>query len=134
MLHFKVEFAIAASPPPAKSKANSKPIDTPLQPSLIPPEPMQTQSRATIEHLAEKVRATRIGPNETIAIVAMHERLKQWSPVGRKTNEVEEIPGKPSEVDQDKLVYRFDDGDQAYEWTMEKANDSITSISIILHE
>lgn len=64
----------------------------------------------------------------------MHELLSLWSPIGRKTDEVEQMLGEPSEENQAKLVYRFDDGDQLYEWTMQKANGTITALSKVLQE
>jgi hypothetical protein len=95
---------------------------------------MQIQTPETIEHLAEKVQGARVGSSGRAAIVAMHELLKKWSPVDRKTSDVKQMLGMPSEEDQAKLVYRFDDGDQSYEWTMRKDGDSIASMSKVLQE
>lgn len=122
------------SPPPEKSMASPKPMNLPLKPSLSLPQPTQTRRTETVERLAEKVQGARVGSTGRAAIVAMHELLKQWSPIGKKTNDVKKMLGKPSEEDQAKLVYRFDDGDQTYEWTMKKEGNLISSLSIMLRE
>lgn len=124
----------SSSPQPAKSVSSPKPIDIPSPPSPAPPQPMQIQTPETIDQLADKAQGARVGSSGRASIVAMHELLKQWSPVGRKTSDVKQMLGKPSEEDQAKLVYRFDDGDQGYEWTMKKDGDSIASMSKVLHE
>ena len=42
--------------------------------------------------------------------------------------------GAPSEEDAGKLVYRFDDGDQAYEWTLTIEGGTIKSLAKALRE
>src|SRR6478752_1918446 len=86
----------STSQPPTKSVNSQKPANIPSEPSPEPPQKMQTQASEAIEHLAKKVQGERVGSNGRAAIVAMHELLKQWSPVGQTTSQVKQMLGKPS--------------------------------------
>ncbi|QIF05175.1 hypothetical protein [Roseimicrobium sp. ORNL1] len=82
-----------------------------------------------IAELSPKVKGGRKGTPDQGAVLAMYQLLKQWSPVGKQVDEVKAMLGEPSEVNNARLLYRFDDGDQAYEWTFTIGNGVVTSLT-----
>lgn len=113
--------------------AKQKPVSLPTAPQ---PTPMKSDDPPLppITELSPKVSGARTGDHGRDAVVAMHQLLQQWTPVGKPVTEVKSMLGTPSEETATQLVYRFDDGDQAYEWTMPVANGAIASMSKVLHE
>ena len=113
--------------------AKPKPVSLP---SVPPPTPMKSDEPPlpSITELSPKVSGVRTGDHGRDAVVAMHQLLQQWTPVGKPVTEVKSMLGTPSEENATQLVYRFDDGDQASEWTMPVANGAIASLSKVLHE
>jgi hypothetical protein len=88
----------------------------------------------SIRQLAALVQGTRGGPNVRTSIGAMHRLLHEWNPVGKEVSEVRKMFGEPTEEDSSKLLYRFDNRYQAYEWTMTKADEKVISVSLELRE
>ena len=127
------------SNPPAKAASSNKPRITQSTLPMLPPitenkGTQEQQAPAPIEQLTPKVQGARTGVHGRAAIVAMHQLLEQWSPNGKRVVEVKAMLGAPSEEDAGKLVYRFDDGDQAYEWTLTVEGGTIKSLAKALHE
>lgn len=120
-----------STPQPVVSKPNAiVPTSTPQK------TPMKTfqQPLPPITELSPKVSGVRTGVHGGDAVVAMHQLLQQWNPVGKRVADVKSMLGTPSEENSTQLVYRFDDGDQAYEWTLSITNGAISSVTIALHE
>jgi hypothetical protein len=123
----------AVKPVPQPTSAKQQAVVLPPTPQTTPMKP-DVQPLPPIADLSPKVSGVRIGTHGRDAVVAMHQLLQQWSPVGRRVADVKAMLGTPSEESAARLVYRFDDGDQAYEWTLAMANGAITSVSKVLHE
>lgn len=120
-------------PSPQATESKQKAVSLPPAPQ---PTPMKTDEKPLppITDLSPKVSGTRTGTHGRDAVVAMHQLLQQWTPVGKRIAEVKSMLGTPSEENASQLVYRFDDGDQAYEWTLTVANGAITAVAKVLYE
>jgi hypothetical protein len=117
-----------------QSPATKQHADIPATAAQQTPMKNDEQPLPTVTELAPKVSGVRTGTQGRDAVVAMHQLLQQWTPVGKRVEDVKAILGTPSEESATQLVYRFDDEDQAYEWTLPLKNGSIASITKVLHE
>ena len=134
---------ISCGKSPETSKSDKiAPQPTPVlqQESKPPPKQPLDQMKTSdpklplIADLSAIVSGARIGKQGRDAVIAMHQLLQQWTPVGKGIADVESMLGKPSEENELQLVYRFDDGDQAYEWTLPIQKNVVISITKVLHE
>lgn len=86
------------------------------------------------EVICAKVQGSRVGDPGPAAIKAMHQLLAQRPPQGKSVAGVKCMMGAPAEEDAGKLLYRFDDGDQRYEWTLSLEKGMVKSVSLALYE
>ncbi len=96
-----------------------------------PKEPAVTgKSQESTEALAKKISASRANSNGSGAgaLLEMHQLMKQWSPVGLAKEKVIELLGKPSSINDQGMIYRFDHGDGGWQWEFDLEKGLVSKV------